>query len=80
MPTDEIERNLGLQPLDALLTRLELGNHDLVEASPVQLTHKQVARARKGRRLTRNMQDKILVAVNKAGKGTFVQGDLFNYR
>ena len=80
MPTDEIERNLGVQPLDALMTQLGLGNHDLVESSPVQLTHKQVARARKGRRLTRNMQDKILVALNKAAKAEHASGDLFNYK
>jgi hypothetical protein len=58
---------------------LGLKPHDLVTASSEQLTHKMVARACKGRRLTPNAQSKILRAVNAAtGKGYAVR-DLFNY-
>ena len=35
-------RNHGEQPLDELMKRWHLTNHDLVEISPEQLTHKQV--------------------------------------
>ena len=43
-----------------------LANHDLVEASTEQLTHKQVQRARKGRRLTLKMMQKLARALNVA--------------
>lgn len=36
-----------------------LENHDLVEVSPEQLTHKQVRRARIGRQLTLKMMMKV---------------------
>lgn len=45
-------RNHGEQPLDELMKRWHLTNHDLVEISPEQLTHKQVQKARQGRQLT----------------------------
>ena len=50
------------QPLDTLMTRLELTNADLVKASTEQLTFKMVQKGRKGRPLTRNVQNKILRA------------------
>lgn len=82
---DEIERNLGVQPLDAVMGEFGLGNHDLVEASNEQITHKMVARARKGRRLTKNSKMKILNAVNAAVKGKvgareLGMAEIFNYR
>lgn len=43
-----------------------LSNHDLVDASPEQLTHKQVQRARKGRRLTLAMMQKVTRGLNIA--------------
>lgn len=46
------ERDFGTQPLDGLMEMWGLSNHDLVAASPEQLTHKQVQRARTGRQLT----------------------------
>lgn len=48
----ETGRNHGEQPLDELMKRWHLTNHDLVEISPEQLTHKQVQKARQGRQLT----------------------------
>jgi hypothetical protein len=63
---EPIERNLGLQPLDAILTEHSLGNHDIVTACDEPLTHKAVQRARKGRRITKHMQRRITAAVNKA--------------
>jgi hypothetical protein len=64
--TEPVERNLGAQPLDALLTGLGLDNHDLVAASPQPLTHKAVQRGRKGRRLTPHMQRRIAEALGRA--------------
>ncbi len=82
---EEIERNMGVQPLDAVMVEFGLGNHDLVGASAEQITHKMVGRARKGRRLTANVKKKILAALNAAVKGKegareFGLGDVFNYR
>lgn len=73
----------GLQPIDALLLRRGLSNHDLVSAAAGSgLTHKQVAKARRGRRLTLHLQDKIVAAVNQlAGdQGHVRREDCFNYR
>ena len=70
----------GIQPLDAVLNGLGLKNADLVAASTEFLTHKQVNKARKGRRLTTNVQLKILNALNKlGGERKFRREDLFNY-
>lgn len=43
-----------------------VANHDLVDASPEQLTHKQVQRARKGRMLTLAMMQKVARSLNIA--------------
>lgn len=78
-------RDLGAQPLDRLLLELGLANHDLVDASPSQLTHKQVQKARKGRRLTPNLQKKVKDAfeaalAQRAETGTrYALSDLFTY-
>lgn len=72
-------REMGVQPLDEILNRLGLKNTDLVEKSTEQLTHKMVARGRKGRRLTLNAQLKILHALNACQSGQkFSLRDLFS--
>lgn len=58
------EKDFGAQPLDALMIKLGISNNDLVSASTEQLTHKMVSKARRGRRLTLNIQNKILNALN----------------
>ncbi len=84
------ERDLGTQPLDGLMETWGLTNHDLVEASPERLTHKQVRRARTGRMLTLKMMMKVNRAFNIAiwrrladeQKEAFVEyghKDLFDY-
>lgn len=60
------EKDHGLQPLDQLMTQWGMSNHDLVEASPEQLNHKQVQKARKGRQLTLHMMQKVTRALNIA--------------
>ncbi|MGD0551505.1 MAG: hypothetical protein ABSB25_02510 [Sedimentisphaerales bacterium] len=74
-----IERDLGPQPIAAILAKLSLKPHDLVAASTHQLTHKMVSRAAKGRRLTLNTQTKVLNALNLAAGKNFSLRDLFNY-
>ena len=71
----------GVQPLDGLMTELGLSNHDVVTAAGVNvLTHKVVAKARRGRKLTRRAQDKIVAALNaKAAGRTFRREDCFSY-
>lgn len=83
---EKIERNFGIQPLDAILNELAMGNHDIVSVSAEPITHKAVQRARKGRRLTPHMKRRIAAALNKAftlqGKtreGEWQVSDLFNY-
>lgn len=51
-------------PFDALMARLELSNADLVRASTEQLTFKMVQKGRRGRKLTLNVQHKILSALH----------------
>lgn len=70
----------GIQPLDTVLNQLGLKNADLVAASVEFLTHKQVNKARRGRRITINVQIKILNALNKlGGEKKYRREDLFNY-
>jgi hypothetical protein len=76
---DQLKRDLGEQPIAALLTRLGLKSADLVDASPDQITHKMVARACKGRRLSPKVQAKVLRALQLAANETFQHGDLFTY-
>ena len=63
---NEIERNLGSQPLDQIMDAKGLTANDLVSASEEQITHKMVTRGRKGRRLTRKVQFKLIKALNAA--------------
>jgi len=70
----------GPQPLDEIMEALELKNHDLVAASTNGLTHKQVNKGRKGRRLTRNVQDKIAASLSTATGNSYSVRDLFTYR
>ena len=74
-----VERDLGPQPLARLMAERDLAPADLVAASSEQLTHKQVARAMKGRRLTANVMDKVLRAWNRATSSTATRADLFDY-
>ena len=67
------------QPLDVVLTQLELNNDHLVMVSTEQLTHKQVQKARKGKRVTSSIQAKITRALNAAiGEAKYTRKDLFN--
>lgn len=78
--SDEIRRDLGIQPIAGILTERDLKSHDLVEASTEHITHKMVIRACKGRRLTTRVQKKIVNALNRISDQSFTVGDLFNYR
>jgi hypothetical protein len=77
--TEENERNLGPQPIADLMHQLQLKAHDLVEASSEQLTHKMVARAVKGRRLTNNTKGIVQRAMNQATGNIYKLVQLFNY-
>jgi len=87
---DELTRDHGPQPLDGMMDRWNLTNHELVEVSDEQLNHKQVQKARKGRQLTLHLMQKLTRALNetivlklpKEQKATFVpylHKHLFNY-
>ena len=75
------EKEFGVQPIDQLMVKEGLSNTDLVEASTQQLTHKMVAKARNGRRLTTNIKNKILVSVKSLRPQlTITFKELFNYK
>ena len=74
-----MDRDLGEQPLRKLMDDRGLKAQDLVAASDEQITHKMVARACKGRRLTPNVQGKILRAYNRATQSSVGMPDLFRY-
>ncbi|MFK7850293.1 MAG: hypothetical protein AB8D78_04875 [Akkermansiaceae bacterium] len=87
---EEQSRDLGPQPLATLMDRWQLENHQLVEDSPEQLTHKQIQRAKSGRRLTLKMMMKVARSLNisiwnklsKEDKEIFVEylhKDIFSY-
>ena len=84
------ERDLGVQPLDQMIDLWGIDNHDVVAVSTEQLTHKQVQKARKGRRLTLKMMQKVTRAFNvciwhrltkeqKEVYYEYMHRDLFNY-
>ena len=84
------ERDLGSQPLLLVLESWGLSNHDLVVASPEQLTHKQVQRACQGRKFTLKMKQKLARTLNFAIWGRLTNNEreefseyfpkhLFNY-
>lgn len=73
------ERNLGPQPIEGILERHGLSANDLVNASGEQLTHKMVARAVKGRRLTTNAMAKVVRALNRSAASAYTEAELFTY-
>jgi hypothetical protein len=77
--TEESERNLGPQPIAAIIADRGLKAGDLVTASTQQITYKMVSRACKGRRLTPNVQVKIRDALCAAAGQTYAIKDLFTY-
>ncbi len=79
----EHDMEAGVQPIDALMHERSWSNHDVVAAGIGSgLTHKQVAKARRGRRLTLHLQNKIVAALNQlvANPGSIRREDCFNYR
>ena len=79
MAEEEMERNMGEQPLALIMAEEGLRPHDLVKASPVSMTHKMVSRACKGRRLTPNTQSIVQNALQAACGKSYSLKDLFNY-
>jgi len=77
--SDTIERDLGEQPIARIMADLGLKAKDLVAVSTEHLTHKMVARACKGRRLTRNVQCKVRDALNKSTDKKYSIENLFTY-
>ena len=75
----DIERDFGEQPIAKIMVEYGLKPNDLVRNSTGQISHKMVARAAKGRRLTPHVQLKILNALNKATENNYSLKDLFNY-
>lgn len=70
----------GEQPLDALMLQHELTNKDLASRSETQLTFKVIKKARKGRRLTRRTQEKVLSALNACLTDPVPFSAVFNYK
>lgn len=79
MDKNEIDRNLGEQPLSKIMSDAALKPVDVVQASTEHITFKMVNRACRGRRLTPNVQKKIRNALNTATDRTFAMNELFTY-
>lgn len=79
MENMELERNLGEQPLAAIMVKHALKAHDLIGASRVPMTHKLVARGCKGRRLTNRSKKVVLEALQIATGHIYKMKDIFNY-
>ncbi len=77
--SSRLDRNLGPQPLAAIMQERGLKATDLVAASEDQLTHKAVARALSGRWLTPHMQDKLRRALQRATGTKHALTELFTY-
>ena len=77
--SDNIARDLGVQPIADIMAKDKLRPHDLVAASSQQLTHKMVTRAMKGRRLTSHVQLKVRNALNNVAQKNYSLKDLFAY-
>ena len=75
----DVERDFGEQPVAQIMLKHSLKAHDLVASSTEQITHKMVARACKGRRLTPNVKNKIRNALSKASSKTYAMSELFTY-
>ena len=80
--SEENTMNVGTQPLDAIMTEKGIKNNNLVAiAPPGFITHKQIQKGRKGRRLTMHMQQKILDALNiYSAPESYEWEQLFTYR
>lgn len=76
---NDIERNLGEQPIAQIMGDHDLKSQDLVALSTENITHKMVSRACKGRRLTPNVKSKIRNALNSATGRTYPMEELFTY-
>ena len=74
---------LGVQPLDGIMEKMEVKNTDLVRLSSENITHKMVKKARAGRRLKPKIKQKIVNALNivreQRGLKLFSGKKLFNY-
>ncbi len=79
MADEGIERNLGEQPIARIMAEAGLKPHDVVKASAVQMTHKMLSRACKGRRLTPNTQAIVLNALQAATGKSYTLAELFTY-
>ena len=77
--TTNTENDLGQQPIAGIMAEHGFKPNDLVSNSIEQITHKMVSRAVKGRRLTPQVQRKVLNALNKATGKQYKVNDLFNY-
>lgn len=76
---EPIQRDLGEQPIARLMAERGVTRRDLVVASNQRVTHKMVARACKGRRLTPHSQQLVLDALNQSAGTTYVMTDVFLY-
>ena len=76
---EEKTLNFGEQPIAAIMREAGLKAHDLVSVSKVQMTHKMVARACKGRKLTANTKTIVQNALQTATGKMYAFADLFNY-
>jgi len=76
---NNIEKDLGEQPIAGIISEKNLKSRDIVNASTEQITYKMISRAVKGRRLSPKVQNKILRAINSLTENQYSLKDIFNY-
>jgi len=76
---NEIDRNLGEQPIARIMADHAIKAQDLVAISTEQLTCKMVSRACKGRRLMPKVKAKIRHALNEFTGKEYSMKELFDY-
>lgn len=74
-----LNRNLGEQPIQAILISEALSPRHLVDVSRIPISHKLISRACKGRWLTPHSQELVRDALNLASHKNYTIADLFNY-
>lgn len=77
--SDDLPRDLGVQPIADVMDEQGITVRDVVAASTEQITFKMVQRARKGRRLSAHVMAKVQRAMSAAAGQRYSMQELFNY-
>tara|TARA_B110000305_G_C19424087_1_gene632542 strand:- start:311 stop:571 length:261 start_codon:yes stop_codon:yes gene_type:complete len=84
METKQDQKEYGVQPLNEIMEQHKIESKILLATSEVQITFKNIKKAREGRRISKKIQLKILKALNtllhEKIEKPFDLNQLFNYK